>query len=261
MKKRLLKNLFVCVLTVCMFTGLLYSEKVSAAAPNDSQKTGAAVIEMCKVENGTTIGTERNNVKSTYYKIKTKRPYNLNITVYIEGDVRKNVEVVVYNSKGESVRSGNQSKENMVYSQKKNRTRDKFTVKKLKKGTYYLEIKENGSEPDHNYTIKVVPTMTEKVKDVSVKQTATGSKTAVVSWKAFTGEAVSGYKVYRATKKNGKYKLVKTVWGIDQNSVEVDVKVGKTYYYKVRAFYFAVIENTDKNFYSKYSKAVKLETK
>ena len=62
-------------------------------------------------------------------------------------------------------------------------------------------------------------------------------------------------------KKNGKYKLVKTVWGIDTNSAEVKISPGRTYYFKVRAFYFAHIENVDKNYYSKYSAAVKLETK
>ena len=261
MKKRFLKNLFVCVLVACMFVGMLYTENVSAAAPDASQKTAAKVIELGAVEEGVTIGSEPNNIKSTYYKIKTKRPYNLNITVNFETDVRKTVEVVVYNKNGVSLRSGNQSKENMTYSKKKDRTQDKFTVKKLKKGTYYLEIKENGSEPNHNYKIKVVPTMIEKVKEVSARQTSTGSKTAVVKWKAFTGEAVSGYKVYRATKKKGKYRLVKTVWGIDQNSAEVKVTPGRTYYFKVRAFYFAHIENVDKNYYSKYSAAVKLETK
>ena len=46
-----------------------------------------------------------------------------------------------------------------------------------------------------------------------------------------------GYQVYRATKKNGKYKLVKVVKGNKKVSyTNTKLKKNKKYYYKVRAY-------------------------
>ena len=65
----------------------------------------------------------------------------------------------------------------------------------------------------------------------SVKAAGTGWSTVKVSWSTVKG--ASKYQVYRATKKNGSYKKVKTTtkrsWN-DKNKTS-----GKTYYYKVRA--------------------------
>ena len=83
-----------------------------------------------------------------------------------------------------------------------------------------------------------------------------GKKKITVQWKKTDG--ATGYKVYRATKKNGKYKAVKTIK--KQRTVKyVDKKVkkNKRYYYKVRAY-----KNVDgKKVYSKYSKVVKVRVK
>lgn len=64
----------------------------------------------------------------------------------------------------------------------------------------------------------------------SVKNTA--KKTAKVTWKKVDG--AKSYKLYRATKKSGKYTLVKK--NITKTSyVNKNLKKGKTYYYKVTA--------------------------
>ena len=69
-----------------------------------------------------------------------------------------------------------------------------------------------------------------------------------VSWDKIEG--VDGYKVYRATSKNGKYSLVKTVADPGTASyINTGRTTGKTYYYKVRAY--KVIDG--KTVYSKYS--------
>ena len=69
----------------------------------------------------------------------------------------------------------------------------------------------------------------------TVKATALKGKRIRVKWKKAT--AATGYKIYKATKKNGKYKLIKT---IKKSSVvkwtNKKLKAGKKYYYKVRAF-------------------------
>lgn len=69
-----------------------------------------------------------------------------------------------------------------------------------------------------------------KVKKLKAKKVS--GKKVRLSWKKVNG--ASGYKVYRATKKNGKYKLVKTMKTV--KFTDKKVKKNKTYYYKVRAF-------------------------
>ena len=63
------------------------------------------------------------------------------------------------------------------------------------------------------------------------------SKTTVkVKWKGISGE--TGYQVYRATSKNGKYSKVKSVKMASSKYpyAKIKTKKGKTYYYKVRAY-------------------------
>lgn len=57
-----------------------------------------------------------------------------------------------------------------------------------------------------------------------------------VKWKGISGE--SGYQVYRATSKNGKYTRVKSVTMTSSSYPYAKIKAtkGKTYYYKVRAY-------------------------
>ena len=60
----------------------------------------------------------------------------------------------------------------------------------------------------------------------------TAKKTAKVTWKKVDG--AKSYKLYRATKKSGKYTLVKK--NITKTSyLNKNLKKGKTYYYKVTA--------------------------
>ena len=68
------------------------------------------------------------------------------------------------------------------------------------------------------------------------------------SWDKIDG--LDGYKVYRATSKNGKYSLVKTTTSVKTVSYINTVRTtGKTYYYKVRG-YKKVGKTT---YYTKYS--------
>ena len=60
-------------------------------------------------------------------------------------------------------------------------------------------------------------------------------RTAVISWKKVKG--ASGYEVYRSTKKNGKYKKIKTIKKAGTvRFTDKKLKKGFAYYYKVRAY-------------------------
>lgn len=62
-----------------------------------------------------------------------------------------------------------------------------------------------------------------------------GKKSVSLTWKKVAG--ANGYKIYRADKKNGTYKAVKTVSKASAVSyADKKLKTGKTYYYKIKAY-------------------------
>ena len=113
-----------------------------------------------------------------------------------------------------------------------------WTDKDVKTGkTYYYKMKAvvtTDKSVTSGYSAvksaKCVP-----AKPGSVKVSSPKKKQLKVSWKKVSG--ASGYEVYRATSKDGKYKKVKTI-GKGKTVTYTDKKVssGKTYYYKVRSY-------------------------
>lgn len=86
------------------------------------------------------------------------------------------------------------------------------------------------------------------LKKPKVKSTTTYNSVKL-SWKAVKGSG--GYQVYRATKKNGKYKKVKTTKS--KSWTNKKLTTGKSYYYKVRAYK----KQSGKTVYGSFSKKVK----
>lgn len=124
-------------------------------------------------------------------------------------------------------------------------------------GLYYAETRQQAQEIYDTAiaAMKDVPTKKEEITAIQkaepkLKAVKAKSSTSVaVSWKKVSG--VTGYTVYRAASATGKYKKVKAVKGT--SLTDTGLKLGKTYYYKVRAY-----KTLDKkNYYSKYSAAVK----
>ena len=88
-----------------------------------------------------------------------------------------------------------------------------------------------------------------------VKATA-GSKQAKVSWARIKG--VSGYEVYRSTKKSSGYKRVTTIKKASTTSyTNKKLKKNKRYYFKVRAYRTV----NGKKLYSKYSSPKQVKVK
>lgn len=107
----------------------------------------------------------------------------------------------------------------------------KYTDKKVKTGKKYyykvVAVNEKGETVDSK-TVKATP----KAKKLKVKAKKKAGRT-VLSWKKVKG--ATGYKVYRSTKKNGKYKKVKTITKKSITTFKAK-KSNKKYYYKVVAY-------------------------
>ncbi|MFW5672869.1 MAG: hypothetical protein ACOCM8_11410, partial [Acetivibrio ethanolgignens] len=102
--------------------------------------------------------------------------------------------------------------------------------------------------------------ITAGVKATKVITTTKASRGSVkVSWKKSGSYDVDSYRIYRASSKDGSYKLVKEVKGTE-TSVKLSTKslrTGKTYYYKVRG-----VKTVDgKKVYTTYSSQVKAVVK
>ena len=80
-----------------------------------------------------------------------------------------------------------------------------------------------------SYYVSLKPLGTIKTKTSSRKTTS-----IKVSWNKLNG--VSGYRIYRSTKKNSGYKYLKQLSSESTSYTNKKLKSGKTYYYKVRAY-------------------------
>ncbi len=100
--------------------------------------------------------------------------------------------------------------------------------------TYYYKVRaiHSNSAANSAYSSVKYRTCDLPQPSISLKSIASSGKIQV-SWKAIEG-AVS-YKVYRATSKNGTYKLMKTTSGTSYTNTSVNP--GTTYYYKVKAIH------------------------
>ena len=128
--------------------------------------------------------------------------------------------------------------------------------------TAYDKLTENQKKLVTNYKVLTdaekafedlsKPAVLGRVSLSSVK--SAGHKAVNIKWKKVTG--ANGYQVYRATSKNGKYKLVKDIKNTNTVSYkDAKLTTGKTYYYKVRAY--KVVNN--KNTYAAYSAVKKVK--
>ena len=101
---------------------------------------------------------------------------------------------------------------------------------KLSKGTTYFKF-----DPYEIYGKYSVSITKKPSKVTGVKAVKFGSKSIKVKWNSKSN--VTGYKVYRSTKKSSGYTLIKTIKNSKTNYyIDTNKKKGRTYYYKVAAY-------------------------
>lgn len=100
---------------------------------------------------------------------------------------------------------------------------------------YYIKAYSNGNNGTVSSLESSVKAAYPYLTKPTIKKLTAGKKKITVKWNKITG--ATGYKVYRATSKNGKYTCVKTVKsGKTVTFTNKSLKKGKKYYYKVRAY-------------------------
>jgi len=122
--------------------------------------------------------------------------------------------------------------------------------------TYYYKIrtykKTDGDIKYGQYSAVASGTTMSTPVISSIK--AKDSKTLVISWATINNAA--NYEVYRASKKNGSFKKIATLAGVNQVTYTDKVKAGKLYYYKIRSV--GMVDNT--TVYSDYSEVYPART-
>lgn len=98
--------------------------------------------------------------------------------------------------------------------------------------TYKVKVKTYTKKNGKKTYSKMSDEQKVTVGKTSIKANATTGKFITVTWKKISNAET--YNVYRATKKNGKYKLIKSVKGDKSSYTDKNIKLDKTYYYKVR---------------------------
>ena len=127
---------------------------------------------------------------------------------------------------------------------------------------------EERKRKEHEAAVRKAAIKKAKAAKTTVSVKALTKHKAKVTWKKVTlsyivdgkkySRAVTGYKVYRAAKKNGKYKLVKTIKkAMTLKYVDKKLKKGKKYFYKVRTY----TRIDGKDYLGKWSKAKSVRAK
>ncbi len=118
----------------------------------------------------------------------------------------------------------------------KTTTSTSFKVEKLKAGTVYKFKIKAYKKDDGTIWGKATDTFTTatKCKTPSITKLTTTKGKAVFTWSDVSGE--SGYQVYYSTKKDSGFKRVATYKADVIKGSKSKLTVGKTYYFKVRAY-------------------------
>lgn len=215
----------------------------------NNQNTGKATVEI------TGIGDYKGTVTKTFiitpkqvtgFKVKSQTTSTINLTWSKATGVT-----------GYSVYSFNYKKNKWEYVGTTSKT--SYTIKKLKAGTTYrYRVRAyktvDGTQYFGSYATSVktaTKTSTPKISKITSK-----SKKATIKWNKVSG--ASGYEIYMATSKNGKYSKIKTInKSSTVNYTKSSLKKNKTYYFKIRTY-----KTVDgKKIYSSYSSVKSIKIK
>lgn len=199
--------------SVCNTVTVLQNEVPSIPHSNEIITVAATLSENGKIESRCSVCGYISETTVIHCPDKVSLSYTL--TTY-NGKVKKPV-VIVTDAEGKSL------EENIAYTVEYENGRKnpgKYTV------TVNFKDKYSGSK-------KLVFTVKPKTPSISDIYSKTAGK-AVIKWNNVTGE--SGYQLYYATSKSGKYQKVKSYVADKTAGSKTKLKSGKYYYFKLRAY-------------------------
>ena len=142
----------------------------------------------------------------------------------------------VTGASGYKIYSYNYSKGQWEYVGKTTST--SYTVKKLKAGTTYkYRVRAYKTDDNTQYfgTYSSSIRTATKTKAPSISKLTTKSKKATIKWSKISG--ATGYEIYMATSKSGKYSKIKTITKASTVSyTKTKLTKKKTYYFKIRTY-------------------------
>lgn len=160
-----------------------------------------------------------NDGKKYYFRLKS--PDTLVLELYNEVGIKENAS------------DGNEKTMEMIGDGKKHYATVQQQSSAYRSTTYTVTLAADSQTP----TVATVTTSqksptVKKAKSISIKSKRGG---VLLRWKR--NAKMSGYKIYRSTKKKGKYKCIKTLKSNKKTSyTDKRVKSKKTYYYKIKFY-------------------------
>lgn len=117
-------------------------------------------------------------------------------------------------------------------------------------GTTYITVTSQDTDNYLENSVKINLTVTANISSVRIISVKNKSKKIILKWKKIKG--VSGYEIYKSTKKNIGYKKISEIKKskILKYTDKSKLKSGKKYYYKLRTY----TKKGDKKYYGKFSK-------
>ena len=199
----------------CSVCGAVLVAQNDVPATGHSTKT-SALLTATETESGILITSCETCGRITGASLINRiESVSLSKTSYTYNGKAQKPKVVIKNSKGKVLTEG---KDYTV----------KYQSGRKNPGTYTVTVTFKG-----NYSGKKTLTFTIAPKAPTLKATA-AKKSAKLSWNKQTG--ATGYNVYMATSKNGKYKKIATVKSGKVSYTKTGLTKGKTYYFKVAAY-------------------------
>ena len=109
------------------------------------------------------------------------------------------------------------------------------SVDTKKAGVYTLTYSVEDSDSNKTTVTRKITVAAYLKKVENAKASSSSYNSNKITWNKVSG--ANGYKIYRATSKNGKYSSIKTITsGSTLSYINTGLQTGKTYYYKVRAY-------------------------
>lgn len=235
--------------------------KWSVSGKSVAQVTSDGTVTALAPGKATIKATDKISGKSASYTLYVKLPAPKKISVKTmttsankanEANVRINWSAVSHATSYTVYRS---SSKNGTYIAIGKTTSRSYTDKKIKtaKNYYYRVTASNGytyceSEKSTVYARVIAPTTP------SINKTAANNTRIKITWTRKT--SATGYIIYRSSNNGKTYKeIARTTSNKKLNYIDKNVKKGKNYCYKIRAY-----RNLgDKTFYSNYSSSVKIK--